>query len=150
MRLFTTILAAIILLMSCKKITVERNTSPQGYSVAQIIGTWKITAASSDKAYDWNGDGVPEKNIYAAWTDCRKDNLFTFNQGYSSSYKISCNDTKGGSWKLDGITIIMLPDGMATLYENIDTLTSNQIKTIATVQPVPGDYYKISKTWTRQ
>jgi len=134
---------------SCYKIEVEANNLPQGYSVAQIVGTWKIIGISSNKARDWDGNGTNETDIYNTWSDCQKNNLYEFNSDYSGTYKMSCNDIKPGSWYLNGITLTLTPNGFGPQPEKIIYLITDTFKTTSTVT-VNGQNYTITKVWKFQ
>jgi hypothetical protein len=145
------LLFSLLLLSSCYKVEVERNDLPQGYSVAQLVGLWKVTGISSDKANDWDGNGTSETNIYSTWPDCLKDNLYQFNSNYTGTYKLSCSDTKTGTWQLDGtVTLVWAPSGSATTYEKIIYLTSDTFKTETNITLPNSETYKITKVWSLQ
>jgi hypothetical protein len=57
---------------------IEKNGDPQGYADSQFVGTWKITAMNSDVAWDYDGNGTTETNIFATLSACKQDNLYTF------------------------------------------------------------------------
>jgi hypothetical protein len=153
MKLLTTLTLLLFLLSfwSCDKITVEKNDLPQGFSVSQIIGTWKVISITSDKPYDWDGNGTVERDIYSTWNACEKDNLFQFNNNYSGSYKLNCNETKSGSWGLSNTNILFWAvDGSANLYETIIYMSTSTMKTeVETVQS-NGEKYTLSKVWKLQ
>ena len=145
------LLLCAVFVSSCYKIETEANNLPQGFSVSQIIGTWKILGMSSDKAYDWDGNGTAESDIYSTWPDCQKDNLYQFNSNYSGSYKLSCNETKTGAWRLDGtITLVWKASGSAEMYEKIVYLTSDTMKTQISIKQPNGETYTITKLWKLQ
>ena len=151
MKIFISLLAGVILFLNaCKKITVEKNNDPQGYSVAQIIGSWKITAVESDKLYDWDGDGVRERDIYSTWSDCTKDNRYEFYQGTAAAYKINCSTTTPGEWKLEGTMLEFILNGSSSEFETITALTSGKFITEKQIQLSNGLFYKIRKEFTRQ
>ena len=141
----------IIIFPSCYKVEVEANSRPQGFSVAQLIGKWKITGISSDKANDWDGNGTSETDIYSTWPACQKDNLYQFNSNFSGTYKLNCSDTKTGTWQLDGgITLVWAPSGSASFFEKITYLTSDTFKTETYLTLSNSQTYKITKTWSLQ
>ncbi len=149
--ILTLCLSIAVLNFSCYRVTTEKNTQPQGYSVAQIIGTWKITGISSDKAYDWGGNGVAGTNIYSTWTNCQRDNLYKFSADYTGSYKRNCSELKEGTWLLsDNNILIYASNGQTSEYEKITALTSNFIKTVSNKQVANGQVFVITKEWTRQ
>ncbi len=147
---FFLLVGVIVFCSACKRITVDKNSLPQGYSVAQIIGNWKVTAIESDKLYDWDGDGDRERDIFSTWTDCAKDNRYEFYQGGTASYKITCSSTSAGTWDLEGIVLEFIPNGSSSEFETITALTSNRFETERTIQLTNGLFYKITKEFTRQ
>ncbi len=147
---FSLLAGVIIFSIACKKITVEKNTLPQGYSVAQIIGNWKVTAIESDKLYDWDGDGVRERDIYSTWSECAKDNRYEFYQGATATYKITCSNTSPGTWDLEGIVLELIQNGSSSEFETITALTSNRFVTEKQIQLSNGLFYKITKEYIRQ
>ncbi len=154
MKPFSSLLCFILLIgifPSCYKVEVEANNLPQGYSVAQLIGKWKITAISSDKAHDWDGNGTSETDIYSTWSACQKDNLYQFNTNYSGTYKLNCADTKTGTWRLDGTTtLVWAPSGSTSSFEKITYLTSDTFKTETYITLSNSQTYKITKVWSLQ
>jgi hypothetical protein len=142
---------SIIIYTSCYKIETEANSLPQGFSVSQIIGTWKITGITSDKAYDWDGNGSTEKDIYSTWSDCKKDNLYQFNSNYSGIYKLDCSTIKDGTWYLNGTTVLAWsPIGTSLEFEKIVYLTTNTMKTQIQLTNPNGQIYTIIKEWKLQ
>jgi Lipocalin-like domain len=138
-------------LFSCQKVEVEKNTDPQGYADSQIVGSWKIVSISSDKPFDWDGNGAAETDIYNTWSECDKDNLFLFDGTKTGVYKFTCNLTKSGTWNmLDRFRIIIYADGAIPQEELIRTLTSNEFKTSSYVTATGGQIFEISKVWQRQ
>ena len=130
---------------------MEANNRPQAYSVAQLIGKWKITGISSDKANDWDGNGTSETDIYNTWSACQKDNLYQFNTNFSGTYKLNCSDTKTGTWQLDGATtLVWALSGSASSFEKITYLTSDTFKTETYLTLSNSQTYKITKTWSLQ
>lgn len=145
------VFTSIFIFTSCYKIETEANSLPQGFSVSQIIGTWKITGITSDKAYDWDGNGSPESDIYNTWSECKKDNLYQFNSNYSGVYKLDCNSTRDGTWYLNGTTILAwAPVGSSLEFEKIVYLTTDTMKTQTQVTNPNGQVYTIIKVWKLQ
>ena len=135
---------------------IEKNNDPQGYADSQFVGSWKITAVSSDVAYDWNNDGSTERDIYSTWTPCERDNLFTFTgdtatAGYKKgTFKINCSVTKTGEWQIVNTKdLLYIPLGLGPESERIIDMTSVQFKsTLAlTLNGLPAT---VTKTWARQ
>lgn len=154
MKPFSSLLCSLLLITifpSCYKVEVEANDRPQGFSVAQLVGKWKITAISSDKANDWDGNGTMETDIYDTWSACQKDNLYQFNSNYSGTFKLNCSDTKTGTWHLDGTTtLVWAPSGSVSSFEKITYLTSDIFKSETFLSFSNGQTYTITKTWSLQ
>lgn len=130
----------------------EDNGNIQGYADSQVVGSWKITAISSDKPNDWDGNGTKETNIYATWSDCSKDNLYTFVGNKTGTYKTDCSNTNEGEWYItdDRKSIIYTAIGGFPEQDLITSLTSNQFNTRKTIFIANGTSFVISKTWSRQ
>jgi Lipocalin-like domain len=135
---------------------IEKNNDQQGYADSQLVGSWKITALSSDVAYDWNNDGSPERDIYSTWSPCERDNLFTFTSdtavaGYKKgTFKINCSVTKSGDWQIvNAKDLVYVPLGLGPESERIINMTSIQFQSILLLT-LNGQPATITKTWTRQ
>lgn len=156
-RLFLYLFASIFFITACTDhLKIERNNDPQGYADSQFVGSWKITAVSSDVAYDWNNDGSSERDIYGTWSSCQKDNLFTFTgdtatAGYKKgTFKINCSVTKTGEWQIINTKdLLYIPLGLSPESERVIEMTSVQFKSILLLT-VNGQAATITKTWTRQ
>ena len=131
--------------------TVEANDNPQGYADSQVVGTWKITEILSDKAYDWDGNGTKEKDVFATYSDCEKNMLYQFIQDKTGIYQLNCNTTKNGTWLiLNTLYLVWTPEGSAQRNEKISNMTSNQFYTSRTMQIVLGETITITSKWQRQ
>jgi hypothetical protein len=149
--ILTALFFSMFLFVSCYKIETEANSLPQGYSVSQIIGTWKIIGVTSDKAYDWDGNGSTEKDIYNTWNDCKKDNLYQFNSNYSGLYRLECGTSQEGTWYLGGTTILAWSTiGSSLEYEKIVYMTTDTMKTESQLLNPDGQTYNIIKVWKLQ
>jgi len=137
---------------SCKAHFIDPNNNhPQGYADSQIVGSWKITAISSDVLNDWNGDGKAEKDIYATWSTCQKENVYSFAPDKTGSFKLSCSTTEPGSWEIINTQYLNYSSpAMGIESEKMIAMTAIEFKTtkaftLSNVQPAT-----ITKTWTRQ
>ncbi len=138
---------------------IERNNLPQGYADSQVVGTWKITAISSNVSYDWNGDGAAETDIFNTWSTCQKDNLYTFTADTINSitaekrgtFQLNCSVTKPGRWLIVNTQdLVYVPEGQLPESEKFISMTSVQFKTTQDFSLPTGQPVKITKTWTRQ
>jgi hypothetical protein len=56
-----------------------------------IVGTWTVTAIRSDMAYDWDGDGYTETDIYGTYSYCQRDIQLAFDNYGSGQSRQGCN-----------------------------------------------------------
>jgi hypothetical protein len=146
------ILYLFILLTSCNDhLKIERNNDPQGYADSQFVGAWKVTAVTADVAWDYDGNGSTETNIYATWSACKKDNLYTFVGDKTGTYKLDCNNTKIGSWEVVRTEFLnYTPLGGIPESEKVIQMTSIQFKSTLAITLPNGQPATITKTWDRQ
>lgn len=146
------ILYLLIFLTSCNDhLKIEQNNDPQGYADSQFVGTWKVTAVNADVAWDYNGDGSTETNIYSTWTACVKDNLYTFVGDKTGTFKFDCNNSKEGSWQIiDTKYLYYTPLGSSPESEKVIQMTSVQFKTAIAITLSNGQPATITRTWSRQ
>lgn len=146
------ILYLFILFTSCNDhLKIERNNDPQGYADSQFVGTWKVTAVAADVAWDYDGNGSTETNIYATWSACKKDNLYTFVGDKTGTYKLDCNNTKIGSWEVISTTyLVYTPLNSSPESERVIQMTSIQFKSTLAISLPNGQPATITKTWDRQ
>jgi hypothetical protein len=64
----------VALLLSCKKDEKSKTRTELLTS-----GSWHVTAYEVDPAFDWDGDGDLETNVYEIMDQCIKDDHTTFN-----------------------------------------------------------------------
>jgi hypothetical protein len=137
--------------VSCNKIDTDDNDDPQGYADSQVIGTWKITGLNADAPYDWDGNGVPETNLFPAIPACDKDNLYVFEPDKTGSFKKSCSLTQDGTWEIYQTKhLIITPTSAPAEMEKITAMSSTEFVTSRQVVAPSGETFTISKTWSRQ
>ena len=146
------ILYLCVLLISCNDhLKIESNNDPQGYADSQFVGTWKVTAVTADVAWDYDGNGTTETNIYASWSLCARDNLYTFVGDKTGTYKLDCTNTKNGSWEVVNTKYLnYTPLGGIPESEKVIQMTSIQFKTTIAITLSNGQPATITKTWDRQ
>ena len=146
------ILYLLLLFTSCNDhLKIDRNNDPQGYADSQFVGIWKVTAVTSDVAWDYDGNGSTETNIYATWSACKKDNLYTFVGDKTGTYKLDCNNTKTGSWEVVTTTyLVYTPLNLSPESERVIQMTSIQFKSTLAISLPNGQPATITKTWDRQ
>jgi len=144
--------SATILLFACSDhLKTEANDDPQGYSNAQVIGAWKITAVSSDVPNDWNGDGIAETDIYATWSACQKDNLYSFIVDYTGTFKLNCTITEAGSWQVVNTQHLQFHSpATGTELEKFIAMSNLEFKTTRDYTLSNGQPATVTKTWARQ
>ena len=161
-RLILYLFTSTFFISSCNDhLKIEKNNDPQGYADSQFVGSWKITALSCDVSYDWNNDGITERDIYSTWTSCQRDNLYTFTADTLSAakkkgtFKIDCSVIKSGEWQIvfsdnpKSQSLLYTPLGLSPESEIITDMTSVQFQSVLllTLNGLPAT---ITKTWTRQ
>ena len=152
MRRFILYIFTTALLSSCNDhLKIEKNNDPQGYADSQFVGTWKITGVSCSIPWDWDGNGTVESNIYAVWSPCQKDNLFTFVGDKTGTFKLNCNTASDGTWQV--ITtkhlVYTLP-GITTESEKVVSMTSIQFSTTIDITLPNSQPAVITRIWTRK
>ena len=143
---------ATTLLFSCyDHLKTDANNDQQGYSNAQVIGVWKITAVNSDVPNDWNGDGLPETDIYATWSACQKDNLYSFIVDYTGTFKLNCTITETGSWQVVNTQHLQFFSPTTGIeLEKFIAMSNLEFKTTRGYTLSNGQPATVTKTWTRQ
>ncbi len=150
-RLILYLLSTLFLFTSCGKTDTDDNDDPQGYADSQVIGNWKITGLVADAPYDWDGNGIPETNLYPGLPACEKDNLYTFDPDKTGSFKRNCTTTQEGIWEVYQTKFLILtPAAAPSEMERITSMTSVQFVTSRQVVAPSGQIFTLSKTWSRQ
>jgi hypothetical protein len=145
-------LISLVFLTACVgHLNIEKSDAPQGYADSQLVGTWKITGYTSNKPYDWNGDGSTETNIYNTWTSCEKDNLYQSIADKSGNFKINCSTSTPGTWLIVNTTyLVYKPTNQVSVTEKFISMTTVEFKTTEEVTVSTGQNFTLTKTWTRQ
>src|SRR5687768_9273763 len=69
-------IALLLLFSSCQKSDIIRDER-------SLDGTWLVTGIRADRAYDFDGDGRTETDIYNNYTSCQQDIVIMFDrEGY--------------------------------------------------------------------
>ena len=134
-----------IIFSSCQKnndiIADERN----------IEGTWAITGITSNRAYDFNGDGRTETDIYGSYTSCGRDIVVTFQPNGYGQMRQGCNARwQNANWQLANgnrtLNIILPDDDLNLELQQFDDYT---IRGTDQVQ-VNGNTFNITYTLQRR
>jgi hypothetical protein len=134
----------VVLFSSCQKSDVI--TSPQS-----LDGTWIVTGITSDRAYDFNGDGRSETDIYGSYNSCQRDIAVTFDQNGYGQMRQGCNAYwQNITWQLSNNNRqldILLPNDQINL-----AITAFDNYTIRGTDPVTigGNNYNITYTFQRR
>ena len=150
-RLLTYLLTSLLILSCNDHLKIEANNDQQGYADSQFVGTWKITAVVADVSWDYDNNGTSETNIFLTWTDCQRNNLYTFAGDKSGTFKFDCNNNKNGSWEVVATQYLnYTPLGAPPESEKVVQMTSIQFKTTVAITLPNGQSATITKTWDRQ
>lgn len=142
---FTVLCLAIFLLSSCRKSTDVISNQQN------IEGTWAITGISSDRAYDFNGDGRTETDIYGNYTSCGRDIVLQFQSNGYGQIRQGCNAYwQNISWNFynnNRTLVLSLPDDELNLDLSVfDNYTIRGTDRVA----INGSYYNITYTFQRR
>jgi hypothetical protein len=151
-RLFQTIFLTSLLFVSCNEhLKIEANNDPQGYADSQFVGSWKIVAVTADVSWDWDNNGTSETNIFLIWSDCQRDNLYTFTGDKTGIFKLNCSTTVIGSWQVINTEyLVYTPLSLPPESEKVTSMTSVQFKSVLATTLPNGQPVNITKTWERQ
>ena len=135
---------AIVGFTSCQKndiIADERN----------IEGTWSVTGITSDRAYDFNGDGRTETDVYGSYTSCGRDIVVVFEQNGYGQMRQGCNSPwQNMTWRFSNgnqALSITLPDDQLNLsLQQFDEYTIRGTDQVN----VNGNYFNITYTFQRR
>ena len=135
---------AVVGFTSCKKNSIiadERN----------IEGTWTVTAITSDRAYDFNGDGRTETDIYGSYTSCGRDIVVVFDQSGYGQMRQGCNSPwQNMNWQLtngnQSLNISLPNDQLNLSLQQFDEYTIRGTDQVN----VNGNYFNITYTFQRR
>lgn len=124
-----------------------------------IIGTWRLTAATSSPAADWDGDGNPETDVFGAvYTEqCWRDDdwLFNSNNTLTVNPNILCQGQTAADYNVSATwsvpndsQLVLTMDGDVTTHNNfsIDETTLSYSGS----ETFQGTSYTITYTYTKQ
>ncbi|MGZ5286294.1 MAG: DUF5004 domain-containing protein [Flavisolibacter sp.] len=144
-RIFT-LAASIIMVFFLSSCTKDTNITESN----DIVGTWAVTSIRSDVAYDWDGDGRNETDIYNTYTNCQQDIVLVFERdGYGQSRQ-GCNASwQNLDWQIYNNRTLNIQLYNDDLNLDIVQFTNNTIKGEDNVY-VDGRNFVITYTLTRR
>ena len=114
-----------------------------------LLGTWAITGITSDQAYDWDGDGRRETDIYRTYTICERDIVLIFERNGYGEIREGCDrNFVDMEWDYSGSRLdLYIPSGDL----NLDLIQSDSrtIRGQDRVQ-VNGNTFMVTYTLTRR
>lgn len=144
---------ALLSICSCSKNGGTEQLDMTNQHTALVTGTWEIVAKTGSVAYDWNGDGTPETDIYSSMTDCQKGFNIYFAPGMDGVVHQDCatlqkqitwNLTENG-WRLNWAIV-----GSSIVFEKIISISSTQLRTEIKAQPPGSAEIIITNTYKKQ
>ena len=84
-----------IVFCSCSK-----KEDPSDKNRQILLGSWKLVAETSDKAYDWDGNGTLESDRFLLLDPCEQDRVITFSDPAIGLYQFDCNEEQAFTWEL--------------------------------------------------
>lgn len=143
-------LYATLLLLSAFAFTACQKSNDIIGSEQNIEGTWSITGITSDRAYDFNGDGYTETDIYGSYSACGRDIVTTFSSGGYGQMRQGCNAPwQNISWSLSGARTLRISLPNDELNLQLQQLNDYTIRGVDQVQ-VNGNYFNITYTFQRR
>jgi hypothetical protein len=140
---FILLAVALIGFTSCQKTNVIGNEQ-------NIEGTWAITGISSDRSYDFNGDGRSETDIYGTYNSCGRDIVIVFEANGYGQMRQGCNAPwQNITWRLSSNQTlnITLPDDQLNLaLQQFDDYTIRGTDQVN----MNGNYFNITYTLQRR
>jgi hypothetical protein len=129
---------------SCQKSDVIQNQQ-------SLEGTWTVSGITSDRAYDFNGDGRTETDIYGRYTSCGRDIVVVFQSGGYGQMRQGCNAPwQNANWQLlnnNSTLNIVLPDDQLNLQiQQFDDYTLRGTDQVN----INGNYFNITYTFQRR
>ena len=129
---------------SCQKSDVIQNQQ-------SLEGTWTVSGITSDRAYDFNGDGRTETDIYGSYTSCGRDIVVVFQSGGYGQMRQGCNAPwQNANWQLlnnNSTLNIVLPDDQLNLQiQQFDDYTLRGTDQVN----INGNYFNITYTFQRR
>jgi len=137
-------LLLVVLFSSCQKSDVI--TDPQS-----LDGTWIVTGITSDRVYDFNGDGRPETDIYGSYNSCQRDIAVTFDQNGYGQMRQGCNAYwQNITWQLSNnnrqLDILLPNDQINLAIMQFDNYTIRGTDPVT----INGSTYNITYTFQRR
>lgn len=137
------LIALLLFLISCSK--SENTPAPDNESpiVSQkLIGTWTMTAQTSSVAWDWDGNGTSETDMYANYDACLKQKGLIISTDKTGFVKQSCSLSNSMEWLVTDYGKIFrfrINTGTFGAYSdnNIQEVTTNTLK-LTSKTDVPG------------
>lgn len=141
---------AVFLVLSAFVFTSCQKSSDVITDQQNIEGTWAITGITSDRAYDFNGDGRTETDIYGSYNSCGRDIVAIFQSGGYGQMRQGCNAYwQNISWQLTNnrtLNIALPDDDLNLSLQQLDSYTIRGVDQVV----INGSYFNITYTFQRR
>jgi hypothetical protein len=115
-----------------------------------IEGTWSITGISSDRSYDFDGDGRTETDIYGTYSACGRDIVVVFDANGYGQIRQGCNASwQNISWQLSNNNTLNISLPNDELNLNLQQFNDYTIRGTDQVT-INGNYFNITYTFQRR
>lgn len=144
---------ALLSICSCSKNGGTEQPDMTNQHTALVTGTWEIVAKTGSIAYDWNGDGTPETDIYSSMTGCQKGFNIYFAPGMDGVVHQDCATLqKQITWNLSdkGWKLNWTITGSSAVSEKIISISATQLRTETKAQPPGSNEITITTTYQKQ
>ncbi|HEV7334007.1 MAG TPA: DUF5004 domain-containing protein [Flavisolibacter sp.] len=137
-------ISMLLVFSSCQKSDVIRDER-------SLDGTWLVTGIRSDRAYDFDGDGRTETDIYGGYNSCQRDIVIVFNDDGYGRMRQGCNAYwENITWRLSNnnrqLDIQLPGDQLNLAISQFDTYTIRGVDQVF----IDGSSFQITYTLQRQ
>lgn len=148
------IILILLILSSCKKHN-DAVTQPDvtNQNAALLAGTWKYSGRVISPAYDWDGNGTLDTEVYSLYTECQKSYELKLNAAGSGTLKKICNiPFEHIEWNLldRGLTLHYAINNGGNVSEKIILINNTTLVTESKFEPSTGETYTITNTYKNQ
>ena len=137
----------LVLVAGCSKNDADADVNT---GQEDVTGSWSVTGIQSDRAYDWDGNGSTETDIFGTYSVCNRNIVYVFETGGTGRVSEGCTAPFVNiSWQLSGrrLTVQGVPSGDI----NLDLIPSNAgtLKGTDDIN-VNGTSYRVTYTFTKR
>lgn len=141
----------LVIFGSCKKSTDTQEPDYTEQNKALLVGKWAYSVRTVSPAYDWDGNGTAETNVFAVMSDCQKGFFIEYKSAGGIIKQDCTQPNKSITWELqdNGKLIKYVIAGVAHGSENIVSINSTTLVTETKIEPPSGPSYILTNTYIK-